>query len=497
MSGRTSDFSQAPAAGTSLLARWSFALGVLACAAFTAALWISDNYLRYELEEYQYRASRLHHPSSARAFMRNVVKRQSTGQQVPNPLYFEALAAIEEEDLILPAYQRAYESSPANPFLLINYGCRLYLAGQFKEARERFREAGIQPQKNALPRYLEAAALAAAEVEPGAFDTAMGLVARANSSGDPVIFPKPLWHPSLPTDGAWYGNNQRYIVMLALAPLFKFHPMILEKARARNDAGEGMAAETWLEAAQLMGERIAGAPDAAPEDLGVVQTIAGLEMQLHALSLRLSWLRARGEEPRAELLRAESRLPAALERLKQYDMGRESRIEQVRSQLAQPLLWIWHAALLLLGLYALVWVVQSWRGQRSEAGPLPLATRIALGMGIVLVACALLFAFPVRGTPGHELMSRVAQGLWYGGLVSAAIAAFSAPFFAPCRQGVLIQKTLGRAIGYGLLLLCIWFLLYRLATGLYPYQIELLTPGFVSEEVALLKATLAALAAPG
>lgn len=496
MSGGVSKSQAVSAGGASLFARWSFALGVLACVGFTAALWISDNYLRYELEEYQYRASRTHHPSSARAFMRNVVKRQSTGQEVANPLYLEALAAIEEDDLILSAYQRAYEKSPANPFLLINYGCRLYLAGQYREARERFREAGIQPQKNALPRYLEAAALAAAESEPGGFDTAMGLVARANSSGDPVIFPKPLWHSSLPTDGAWYCNNQRFIVMLALAPLFKFHPAILERARARNEAGEAMGAETWLEAAQLMGERIAGAPGAAPEDIGVVQAIAGLEMQLHSVTMRLAWLRARGETPGAELLRAEERIPAALERLKQYDTGREVRIEAVRERLALPLRWIWHAAVLFGGLYALVWAVLSWFGRADAAGPLPPVSRIALGMGSVMLAGALLGAFAVRSWTEPSALLAVAQVLWYGGLGLAVAGAAIAPFFAPSRRWSLVQQTLGRAIGYGVMLLCVWFLLYRLVTGLYPYQIELLTPGFVSEEVHLVKATLEALGRP-
>lgn len=75
-------------------------------------------------------------------------------------------------------------------------------------AREKFREAGVHPPRNALPNYLEAAALAAG-LKPGAdLSESMALVARANNSAAPLLFPVPQWHATLPRAGEYYANRQ-------------------------------------------------------------------------------------------------------------------------------------------------------------------------------------------------------------------------------------------------------------------------------------------------
>lgn len=86
-------------------------------------MWFSEGYLRFSRLESQYRMALTLPMDSARAILRNVVKRDK-GQ---TPKYVEALAFIEESDVILTRYEEAYKLAPNNPYLLINYGCRLFL----------------------------------------------------------------------------------------------------------------------------------------------------------------------------------------------------------------------------------------------------------------------------------------------------------------------------------------------------------------------------------
>src|SRR5690554_2791077 len=135
---------------------------------------------------------------SARAILRNVVRRDSEQNDRPTPRYLNALAEIEEVDAMAEAYASAYMREPNNAFLVISYGCYLFHEGQYREARERFREAGILPPNNALPRYLEAAALSLSLDDEDDFSEVLTLIVRTNNSGDPILFPEPPWHHTLP-----------------------------------------------------------------------------------------------------------------------------------------------------------------------------------------------------------------------------------------------------------------------------------------------------------
>ena len=52
--------------------------------------------------------------------------------------------------------------------------------------------------------------------------------------------------------------------------------------------------------------------------------------------------------------------------------------------------------------------------------------------------------------------------------------------------GCLLRRYMGVLLGGLLILLCIWCIAYRIATGIYPFQLELLTTGVEAEAAQLI-----------
>ena len=212
--------------------RHSFRLCVFACIAVAIMLWFSERYLRYELVESQYIAALTLEPESARAMLRQVVKRDAALRESPTPKYLAALAEREEADLVLPTYERACKADPNNPFTAMRYGCRLFMAERFAEAYAQFQRAGSLPPDNAWAFYLEAAALPflkpEAEVDLG---ESLAILAKANSSGAPLMAPRPLWTSAMPERGLWYEKLRRHIADEFCAPLYRYVDLVMRQAR--------------------------------------------------------------------------------------------------------------------------------------------------------------------------------------------------------------------------------------------------------------------------
>lgn len=264
----------------------AFRMTVTLLLVLTAAWWFSESYLRYDHSETQYRMALTLQRAQARPILRTVVERESKEKDTPSALYFEALAEVEEADKLLPAYARAYQSNPKSESLLINYGCRLYEMGQYGEARERFREAGINPPRNLLPRYLESAALLASSEGKEERSNALALIARANASGDPLLVPEPLWHDSLPRHGKGYLHKY---YMTADRIFEAIHnSALLFCAALDREATQGNAAELngHLEKLETMSMRLLG--------MNKEDSPPALRQLEHALQIQLTVLQQRG-----------------------------------------------------------------------------------------------------------------------------------------------------------------------------------------------------------
>lgn len=494
--------------------RRTFRFAIMACLALTFALWFSERYLRLDMIESQYRMALTLPDDSARAILRNVVRRDALRTDTPSAKYVEALAAIEEDDLVLPRYEEAYKLNPGNASLILNFGCRLFLAGQYKEARERFRESGIQPPRNALPRYLEAAALAASASLDDDLSEALALVARTNNSGDPILFPKPLWHNTLPARGECYSRMRREIADRCCAPLYRLDGLLIRKARADINAGDLHDWDSWLEKMQEMGARLVGDAQSDPANIGASQAIAGAHIQWSAIQLREQIHEQEAGKPDAALIQQRVKLENALDLLKNFENTRGARIEAHRELVKKPLRLSAGTLGIFFGVYLLVMLLSRALQCRRLYWTTPHTSmaKTVLSIGLTLMTCLLMIlGFVAQANETAPVLSSFVTGCWYSVAAGLIIAGLIYPFTALPRPVdsaqqetpkqrrmaavTLMRRYFGILFGGYLAALCLWLLLYRIMSGLFPVQLPLLVTGLENEELDIVRRVQEILAA--
>lgn len=503
--------------------RRSFRLLVAATVFFTIALWFSEGYLRYDRSETQYRMALTLHPAQARPILRTVVRRETQNKETPSSLYMEALAQVEEPEQMLEAYTKAYQVNPRKTSLLLNYGCRLYFRGKYEEARERFREAGANPPHNALPRYLEAAALAATLEPDDEMNDLMALLTRANISGDPMLFPEPLWHFSLPRRGNRYDTIRRSIAGCMTEPLRKCADIVCRRA------GEHIAREVlgdWdnrLEKVQVMGARMMGAKkgDSTPT---MVQMKAALEIQQQALALRGEWSKIAGGVVDPEINSAMLRINEARAAIETFEDARQSAVKSHHARLWVPVQLLLITSTLFFTLYAVAFFLHKAgsAGKRLRALPhIPVAVILPLA-GFSIILLLLLYLAVANHYGFTSFLDVLLPVLWTGTVGIMLLVGILYPLFQiksglekgslPVRNGsiqctetaeIYKQVTLRRRIGiYGcllrrymgvlsgglLIMICVWGIAYRIIFAAYPFQLQLLSTGLENEAQNLIAA---------
>lgn len=493
--------------------RHAFRLLVATALLLTGALWFSEGYLRYDRSETQYRMTRTLHPAQARPILRTVVRREREQSDTPPSRYLEALALVEEPDHVLPTYEQAYAVNPRNAFLSINYGCALYQAGQYEESRERFREAGANPPRNALPRYLEAAALAAGMTATDDLSDLVALLTRANASGDPVLFPEPLWHESLPTGGRRHTELRRAIAQRITTPLLACANMIFARATERIAEGGHLEWDNWLANVQTMGARLMGAQEYDSQPT-MLQIIAALEIQLEAARLRSVIAELSSGEASANentISRIESALIEAVEFERQFD--RLVALQEER--LFKPIRLLAESFLLFFAVYSIGWLLH-WAGSGGKSARAMLHTRhgklvVALGLGLMLGT--LISLWVAHGAPALMAWEEHAPSIWR--VITALLLVFGllypkimvraatmaqndrpdaerndAPRTPLSRYvgvyGCLLQRYMGVVCGGLIIVTCLWIILCYIVFSAHPFQMELIRTGLIDEIEAVI-----------
>ena len=497
--------------------RRAFRFCVAASILLTATLYVAERYLRSDLAQSQYMMSLTLPTESARPVLRQVVKRDAERREVPTPKYVAALAEREERDLILPTYERAYKLAPSDSFLAVRYGCQLFLHEDYEAARERFREAAVQPPKNALPYYLQAAALAMDNLDEAGLADSLALVAKTNEAGDAVRFPEPLWSSDLPKGGVRHNNLRREIVIEVCAPLFRYADAVVGRAKSQIVLKQVKYLDSWLATLQTMGERLT-----ASRDRGSLQMLYGVDIQRMAIEQRQAINEAeRGTVPEA-LVERRTRLKSAAAMLKDFEARRDGRIAGARRGYELPLGLCWRTVALLMAAYLLAYVLARLVHAKRMAWSLPhtLPAKAVLGagnlsllglLGLMGVLQRLHDPMASTQTSWHDGM-RMAWWMVVGGMalfgliypalrlpgVSGALSARGIPEGdAEARKHAkrwrrvaylsFMRRYYGVAGGELVFVLVGWILGYRVLTALYPWQLELLTPGLEAQEVELVK----------
>lgn len=495
-------------------ARRAFRLLVIAWVAFTVALYFVEHYLRYDLNEVQYRMALTLEDDSRRAILRNVVRRDAEEREVPTARYVEALAHIEEDDVILERYAEAVKLAPDKGALLIAYGCALFQDGQYRDARQVFREANLKTTRNALPKYLQAAALTASSSSEEDFRTAMALVGRANESGEKVLFPQPPWHESLPRSGQWYHALRQRLAGQCCAPLYHFKNAIIKRARDQAGAGEFQAWDAWLLQLQLMGDRLIGGPGSEPEHLGTNQALYGLQIKKDALAMRIAVREEAGMPPPTDLLDAQANVQGAIDRLQRFEERRRRAVDAARDRVRQPLLLVLNGFLILLAALTACALLGRLLGADKNARTLQQPPRASLAIGVWTLALLTNLAILSSTGGGFGATQVVLGATWYVllALLLLCAAAFpcfhlpaatavcsgleAEPFYAKkvaearvCRRRAYVAlagRFIHNAFGLYTIMVCIWILGYRVLAGLYPTDLKLIVSGMTDAEVALI-----------
>ena len=490
--------------------RRAFRLLVFACIGFTFSLYYVERYLRYELNEVHYRMALTLEDDSQRAILRNVVRRDSETREVPTAKYVEALAYIEEDDLVLERYAEAVKLAPDKGSLLIVYGCKLFQQRRYQEARQIFREATLKATRNALPEYLQAAAIAASSESEDDFRTALALLGRANDSGEPAVFPQPLWHESLPKRGNWYEMLQRRLSDEVCAPLYHLRNVVLKRAGAALEQGDFQAWDGWLLQLQNMGGRLLEAGPGGGDGVGTSPAVCGLQVQKDALRMRIALRERRGADI-ADLTSRKEGVEAAIARVQQFEAERENFVAAAEGHVTRPL-GLAAQGLLLLGLAVSIgWVMSRILRTDKNARTLrqPRGGIYLLGGWLLLVSLLLLLSSSAE-------IGRLQAGIqvaWYVSVLAILFYALVFPaVLLPASERVcqayledpeyaerlreagrrrrkawvsLSGRYINIVLGSYVMLLAVYFIGFRIFTGLYPTDVKLLTSGVELREIVL------------
>lgn len=493
--------------------RRAFRLMVFACIGFTFSLYFVERYLRYELNEVHYRMALTLEDDSQRAILRNVVRRDAEQHEVPTAKYVEALAYIEEDDLVLERYAEAAKLAPDKGALLIVYGCKLFHHRAYQEARQIFREATLKTSRNALPKYLQAAAIAASSETEDDFRTALALVGRANDSAEAVHFPQPLWHETLPKRGNWYEMLERRLADESCAPLYYLKNVVIKRAEMALDEGDYQAWEGWLLHLQQMGERLLSESARDGESPGTSPAICGLQIQKDALTLRIA-LRDRrgiGGPSQEDLVARKNKVDAAIARVQQFEAERETQITASEGHVARPLRLAANGLLLLGAAVCASWILSRLFRTDKNARTLRQARRgIYVLFGWIAFVALLLFLAGRLDRPGIQIAIGATWYVFLTGIVVYALAApmvilpaperICQPFLEEADYTERLQEARRRrrraycslsgryvniVLGAYVILLSTYFIGFRVISGLYPTDVKLLTSGMELREIVL------------
>ena len=503
--------------------RRSFRLCVLSIALLTFGLWVGEHYIRYGTTESHYKNAITLPKPSARVLLLKAIEIDKSLNETQTAKYSQALAVRQEDDIILRTFDEAQLLDDRNSSFTLRHGSRLFIMGFPDKALAKYQKAELlleDAPPNALIGYLQSAAIAQQKGDSGAVNDAMVLAARTNNKDGDIIFPKPYWFFEYPEGGIQYAMLQREIVDESCAPLYAFNSIIAKAIVQKIEKEQFQDARTWIGQMQRMGDRLVR--HAKPG--GSLQALTGISIQLQVIELSEKLETAQLGAVTTETIEQRVKLANVRDQLIEYEAERDTNILMEVASMRRPsdlgfatwflLVFIWLMAWFIYKLFHLQ--KSAWTLQHSPFG------KLVLGGGVVvlLILLTMFSGLAHMDDHGYESVTfltyvwfvvvvlLVILGLIYPATMLTNIEDASRkagrpeeideiiPHARVVYRRVYASLTLryyGILTGFYTMTLCLWFVLYRLTVGLFPWQINLLADGFLQREIELVQKLLTTL----
>lgn len=504
--------------------RKAFRLITVAIVLLTIGMVVSEDSLQHNHAERLYKKALTLSKDSSRVLLHGAIKEDAKNLDKPSAKYTQALAVRQESDVILSTYDDAQALDDKNAAFTIRHGSRLFILGQPEQALAKYQRAEIlldDNTQNLLPAYLQAAAVArkrdtSGEITEatGPISEAMVLVARTNNREGNLQFPRPFWFSDLPRTGMQYAMLQREIIDENCAPLYDLANVTEQAVITKIDKEQYQEAKTWIGHLQHLGERLVESSD----PVGSLQSFAGITIQIQCIELTARIETKQSGAVSESTVERRVKLNQARDSLAEFESLRDNRVDEQSQLLRLPnllafgtvffLALIWFIAWCLYRIFNLpksVWTLKHGLFGRVvligtsvlyfamlysfdalgffSADALGLASLVMwiwLGLGILVILLG--FIYPATVLTDIEEASRKTG--WTEDMDSVLHYARSAYRRAYVS---LIGRYYGALLGGFIITLCFWIVGYSILHGLFPWQVNLLAEGFLSEEIDLVE----------
>ncbi len=498
--------------------RKAFRLCVIAVVLLTGFMYFSERFLSPSPADRLYLSGITLPRDSSRVLLQSAIKTDASSGESPTAKYTQALAVRQEDDIALETYAKAWKLDPTNSMFAVRYGSRLFILGQPAEAAEILSSAIESPPPNALPRYLEAAAIARTGNDPDTLRRAMVAVSRTNNAGESVIFPKPFWYSGYPNTGKQYALLSRGIFDESCAPLYQLSQRVISHVHSQILANQTQNAKTWLEQIQRMGKRLL--EDSEPK--GSLQAIAGLTIMQQATQLRAELEAQGGRDTDDALIETRVKLDAALSLLNDFENARTNRLAVIETEYFLPLRLAAFGIALLFSAYMLALTAHKILRLRKTSWAMPHGAlgKWILGIGITTLFLLLQSLTALQHIPdAQEGYAGAVSTIWWAVVGVLVVFGFLYPALtlSPpeevarksgrleemahtirlARQAyrkvyaAMVVRYYGILSGVSMCMICAWVLSYRMINALYPWQVNLISDGLLGEEYELVEQVLA------
>lgn len=482
----------------------SFRYLIFSIIILTFCLWFSDRYLRFDLDETKYRVALTLEKESARPIMRNVAtKIISNPNLLDDPRYLqylEYLALIEEDDAVTKLYQDIYNIGNINSSFLSNYAIKLYFLGEYNKARELLREAQNLPPNNSLLGYLESAMIISSETtDEKIFVEGISIIAKENRSGNPVIFPEPFWHDTLPRYTYSYYVQKSNILNHCLAPLYKLYSVILKRIEIELKKKNFQNKQIWLEEVLLMGKKIGMGINTDNFYSSLPLCIFSLKLQKDTLALYNQFTNVLNSPFLEKEVERISKISKLLEVSEQLEERKKLEFEYNRKNRIKIIGFIFLGLIELSIIYLIgksLYFLLSKANSEIFVLKIPKTIYFFIGTWFFIIFIFLLYSLYFDNIPSNYIIYL----LWCLLIIS--------PFFAgtfllfnkkiPSNLGLIrysfirlaicfLEKLSGTVLGVYILLICVLFLAFRILYFSYPFQLNLIWDTTRTEEFNFIK----------